>query len=104
MKLSQPELERIACFFRAFSEPSRLALLQELKDGPRSVGDLVECLPTTQANTSKQLKVLHEAGLVERTKHGTRVLYSISEPAALELCGIACNKLNRDAMPKKLRF
>lgn len=104
MKLDMAELERVATFFRAFAEPTRLALLQELKESERTVGELVETLPTTQANISKQLRTLFEAGLVERRKEGTSVFYSICEPAVMELCSIACDKLNRDARPKKLRF
>ncbi|WP_338687003.1 metalloregulator ArsR/SmtB family transcription factor [Haloferula helveola] len=98
------ELERVATFFRAFSEPTRLALLQELKSGPCSVGELVALLPTTQANVSKQLKILHDAGLIERRKEGTSVIYSVAEPVVMELCRIACDKLNREARPKKLQF
>lgn len=106
MKLSLEELDRVAGFFRAFSEPTRLALLQELKDGPHSVGELVDALPTTQANVSKQLKTLHLAGLVARRKQGTSVIYSIAEPAVLELCRIACEKLNHPSTPRprKLTF
>lgn len=104
MKLEHAELERVAAFFRAFSEPTRLALLQELKQGALSVGELVDRLPTTQANISKQLKILHEAGLVRREKLGTHVLYSISEPAALDLCRIACNKLNQQPKARTLQF
>lgn len=104
MKLEAFELERVASFFRAFSEPTRLALLQELKARACTVSELVDLLPTTQANISKQLKILHEAGLVARKKQGTMVIYSISEPAALELCRIACDKLNRETRVKKLRF
>lgn len=104
MKLNADELGRIADFFRAFSEPTRLALLQELKAGPRAVGELVEALPTTQANVSKQLKTLHTAGLVHRERDGVHVIYSIAEPVALELCRIACNKLSDAPRPRKLRF
>jgi DNA-binding transcriptional ArsR family regulator len=104
MKLNSDELTRVATFFRAFAEPTRLALLQELKNGECTVGELVETLPTTQANISKQLRTLFEAGLVERRKEGTSVIYSVCEPAVLELCRIACDKLNRDARPKKLQF
>jgi DNA-binding transcriptional ArsR family regulator len=104
VRLEPHELERVADFFRAFSEPTRLALLQELKSGPCTVGELVEALPTTQANISKQLKVLHQAELISRTKDGTRVIYSISEPAVLELCRTACEQLNRSRMPRRLRF
>jgi DNA-binding transcriptional ArsR family regulator len=104
MKLDFSELSRVATFFRAFAEPTRLALLQELKEGEHTVGELVEALPTTQANVSKQLRTLFEAGLVDRRKDGTRVIYSVCEPAVLDLCAIACDKLNRDARPKKLHF
>ena len=105
MKLDLNDLERVANLFRVFSEATRLALLQELKEGPRSVGELVDALPTTQANVSKQLKALYDAKLVTRTKQGTSVIYSISEPMVFELCKLACEKLNRPAeKPKKLIF
>lgn len=105
MKLDLSELERVANLFRVFSEATRLALLQELKDGPKAVGELVEVLPTTQANVSKQLKMLHDSGLVSRTKQGTSVIYRISEPMVFELCKLACDKLNRPAArPRNLSF
>ena len=105
MKLDLSDLERVANLFRVFAEATRLALLQELKEGPKSVGELVDALPTTQANVSKQLKMLHDAGLVTRTKQGTSVIYQICEPMVFELCKIACDKLNRPAAkPKKLSF
>lgn len=104
MKLLPSDLERVARLFRVFGEATRLALLQELKDGPKSVGELVDALPTTQANVSKQLRMLHDAGLVARTKQGTSVIYEICEPMVFELCKLACEKLNRPAKPKKLSF
>ena len=105
MKLDLSDLERVANLFRVFAEATRLALLQELKEGPKSVGELVDALPTTQANVSKQLKMLHDAGLVTRTKQGTSVIYQICEPMVFELCKIACDKLNRPAAkPRKLSF
>ena len=95
--LSPVELARLAELFRCFAEPTRLALLQELKPGPRSVGELVAALAATQANVSKQLKHLHQAGLISRTRDGTSVIYAIAEPFVFEICSLACNKLNRDA-------
>jgi DNA-binding transcriptional ArsR family regulator len=104
MKLQLTDLERVAAFFRAFSEPTRLALLQELKEGPSSVGELVEVLPSTQANISKQLQVLYHAGILSREKIGTSVVYEICEPIVLDLCKIACDKLNRETKRKPLVF
>ena len=105
MKLGLEDLERVAELFRVFAEATRLALLQELKSGPKSVGELVDALPTTQANVSKQLKALYDAKLVTREKQGTSVIYSISEPMVFELCKLACEKLNRPTeTPRKLSF
>lgn len=103
--LSPLELGRLAELFRGLSEPTRLALLQELKAGPRSVGGLVTALAATQANVSKQLKHLHQAGLITRTRDGNSVIYAIDEPFVFEICALACNKLNRDAKKiMSLRF
>jgi DNA-binding transcriptional ArsR family regulator len=105
MKLDAIQLERVANLFRAFSEASRLAIVQELKAGERSVSDIVDVLPTSQANVSKQLKMLHDAGVVSRRKEGTQVLYQIADPMVFELCRLVCDKLNRDMMKtSRLKF
>ncbi len=105
MKLEAEQLERVANLFRAFSEASRLAIVQELKSGESSVSEIVEALSTSQANVSKQLKLLYEAGVVSRRKEGTQVFYRISDPIAFELCRLVCDKLNRDMLkPAKLKF
>jgi DNA-binding transcriptional ArsR family regulator len=105
MKLDLRQLERVANLFRVFGEATRLAIIQEIKEGELSVSEIVERLTTSQANISKQLKLLHEAGLVSRRKKGTQVLYQIADPMVFELCHLVCDKLNRDAAkPAKLRF
>ena len=105
MKLNAEQLERVAGQFRALAEPTRLAILQELKGGPRSVSRIVEAVDTSQANVSKQLRLLFEAGLLDRRRDGTQVIYSISDPAIFELCRIVCDRLNRTAIkPAKIRF
>jgi DNA-binding transcriptional ArsR family regulator len=105
MKLDSIQLERVANLFRAFAESTRLAILQELKSGELSVSEIVDQLTTSQANVSKQLRILHDAGIVSRRKHGTQVLYQITDPLVFNLCGLVCEKLNRDATkPAKLKF
>jgi DNA-binding transcriptional ArsR family regulator len=105
MKLSLDQLDRVASLFRAFAEPTRLAIIQELKAGEMSVSGIVNELHTSQANVSKQLKALHDAGLLKRRKQGTKVLYAIADPVVFELCRIVCDKLNQDALRRgKLRF
>lgn len=89
-------LDRLAAVFRAFGDATRLALLQELKGGPRSVNELQAALGTSQANISRQLKVLHDAKLLSRERRGAQVFYAISETLVLDICEAACRKLNRD--------
>lgn len=105
LKLNAQQLDRVAHLFRAFAEPTRLAVLQELKDGELGVSEIVGRLTTSQANVSKQLKMLHDAGLLSRHKQGTQVRYRIADPMVFEICRLVCEKLNRDAVkPAKIRF
>ena len=96
--LDRSSLERLAAVFRAFGDATRLALLQELKSGARSVNELQAALGTSQANISRQLKVLHEAGLLSRERRGAQVFYAISEPLVMDICEAACRKLNREVV------
>jgi len=87
--------EMIAARFRLLGEPMRIRILDRLRDGAASVGDLAAALETTQQNVSKHLGVLHQAGVVSREKDGNRVLYSIEDPAVFELCEHVCGGLRR---------
>lgn len=51
--------------FKTLSEPNRLQIVELLKDGPLSVGEVAKCLGLNQPQTSKHLRVLMDAGLVE---------------------------------------
>lgn len=66
----------------ALGDPSRQAILDELVDGPRAVGELAARLPISRPAVSQHLKVLKEAGLVVDRSDGTRRLYQV-DPAAL---------------------
>lgn len=102
--LKPDQLDAVARFFRVLAEPTRLAILQELRRDPRTVGDLVESLGAKQANVSKQLGILFDAGLLDRERSGNCVVYSIREPAIFELCEIVCGKLKRDAEKQYAAF
>jgi DNA-binding transcriptional ArsR family regulator len=59
------------------ADPSRRSLLELLLGGPRAVGELAGEAGLSQPNTSRHLRVLREAGLVERSAEGQRRLYSL---------------------------
>ena len=97
-KANRAALEKIAASFRALSEPTRLAILQELKPGPKTVNQLVESVGLSQANISKQLGILRDAGFLAREQRGTSAHYSISDHMVMDLCTLVCDRLNKQAL------
>ena len=77
--------EGIAVMGKAFASGRRLALLDLLAQGARSVEELARATEQSAANTSQHLQALHAAGLVSRVREGTRVRYSRSGDDALRL-------------------
>lgn len=65
---------------KAFSHPTRLAILQELAVGPRCVTDMEEILPARQANISQHLAVLRYARLVDYAQDGALRCYYLCRP------------------------
>lgn len=65
-------------YLKAVAEPDRLRIVQCLRDGPKSVGDLAALLGTPVVNTSHHLKLLRRAGLVVPTKQGRFVIYALA--------------------------
>ena len=90
-------IAEVAGIFSVLGEPTRLRMVEQLREGPLCVSDLVERLGAKQANVSKQFGILHGAGLVARERDGAQVRYYISEPLVLERCDAVCAKLRRDA-------
>lgn len=95
-RITPEGLEKLASLFRIFSEVGRLALLQELKTGEKTVGELVELSGMGQAGVSKHLKMMYDAGVLSRRKEGTKVFYAVSDPMVFELCDLVCGKLLRE--------
>ncbi|MGN6850136.1 MAG: ArsR/SmtB family transcription factor [Sphingomicrobium sp.] len=63
--------------FSALYDPTRRAVLERLRDGPKAVGEIARGLPVTRPAVSQHLKVLKEAGLVDDRSEGTRRIYHI---------------------------
>lgn len=86
-------LEVIGARFRALGEPSRLKLLRVLLEGEKSVGELVEATGLSQANTSRHLQTLTDAGILGRRKEGVTVVYSIIDATIPDLCRMVCDSV-----------
>jgi DNA-binding transcriptional ArsR family regulator len=88
-------VELIAQRFRVIGEPMRIRLLDHLRSGPASVGELSEALGASQQNVSKHLGVLAQAGLVGRQREGNFVRYEITDESVFTLCEEVCGGLRR---------
>ena len=88
-------VELIARRFRAVGEPMRIRLLDRLRDGEATVGELSEALGASQQNISKHLTVLADAGILGRRKDGTHVYYRIVDEGVLTLCEDVCGSLQQ---------
>lgn len=93
-------MELIAQRFRVIGEPMRIKLLDRLREGSATVGELVEALDASQQNVSKHLGVLHGAGIVSRVKEGTNVRYAIADDTVFALCEQVCGGL-RDQLAER---
>jgi rhodanese-related sulfurtransferase len=81
----QTMFEAIALTGKAFASPRRLELLDLLAQAPRSVEDIAKASGQSTANASQHLQALHAAGMVTRTREGTRVVYTLAGEEALRL-------------------
>ncbi|MGZ5337264.1 MAG: ArsR/SmtB family transcription factor [Solirubrobacterales bacterium] len=89
-------VERIAERFRVLGEPMRINLLEALREGEATVGELQETIGASQQNVSKHLGVLLRAGIVSKRKQGNFSVYSIADPVVFALCEEVCGGLRRE--------
>lgn len=85
--------EIIAQRLRVIGDPTRIRLLDALREQERSVGELAELLGTSQQNASKHLGVLLQAGILSRRKEGTTARYAIADATVFALCEQICGAL-----------
>lgn len=77
-----------AAICKVLTDPKRLMLIDALRADDRSVGELAASIGVTLPNASQHLAVLHTAGLVERRRAGTNVVYRLAEPGILAACDV----------------
>ena len=87
----------LAKFFRGFTDPARLVILEALCDSPRSVGELAAIARLSQPATSNHLSCLLDCGLVERQQRGRYGVYSLADPRIPTLLLIGADMLRDHA-------
>jgi DNA-binding transcriptional ArsR family regulator len=71
--------------FDVLAEPTRRRILDELREQPRTVGELVAILAVSQPSVSKHLRVLRDAGVVKARKDAQRRVYALRPEALAEV-------------------
>jgi DNA-binding transcriptional ArsR family regulator len=78
----------VSSVFKALADPTRRQVLQLLRHGPKSAGELADHFPVSKPTMSAHFAVLREAGLVQSDKHGKVIMYrlrmSVLEEALME--------------------
>ncbi|MEO1068488.1 MAG: metalloregulator ArsR/SmtB family transcription factor [Cyanobacteria bacterium J06638_6] len=94
VNLSPETLQLVADFFKVLSESSRLQIVCTLKLGEKNVSEIIAATGLGQANVSKHLKILAQAGIVKRQQQGVCVYYQIANAFVFELCELVCDSLS----------
>jgi ArsR family transcriptional regulator len=68
---------------KALADPKRLLIINELRDGPKAVGEIASALEISQPNVSRHLAVLRDRGFVVTERVSSNVLYSLASPKIL---------------------
>jgi DNA-binding transcriptional ArsR family regulator len=74
-----------ADFFQALAHPTRIAIVEQLRNGELSAGVLIERLGVEQANISQHLGVLRAKNILVNRKAGNQVFYSVRDPRIIEV-------------------
>ena len=84
----EPQIEAAANFLKKMSSPKRLMILCALGDKAMSVSQLNEIIPLSQSALSQHLAALRDANLVKTRRDAQTIVYSIDNPASLEIIAL----------------
>lgn len=86
-------LDNVSRYFGLLSEPMRLRIIHSICNEEKSVTDIVEATGANQANVSRHLSLLFNAGVLGRRKEGNFVFYFVSDPTLTDICRTVCNQM-----------
>jgi DNA-binding transcriptional ArsR family regulator len=94
--MNQRYFEKKAEILKAIAQPTRLKILELLKDGERCVCEIYPALEQEQPNISKHLNFMKRAGILDSRKDGLRIIYWIKAPEVLDILHRAESILHRE--------
>jgi ArsR family transcriptional regulator len=87
--VTRPIYQVKADFFKTLAHPARIRVLELLRDGERSVGELIPEVGLEASHLSQQLGILRRANVLQARKEGSTVRYSVTDPRIFELLEVA---------------
>lgn len=87
--MTRPIYQLKADFFKTLAHPARIRVLELLRDGERSVGELIPEVGLEASHLSQQLGILRRANVLQARKEGSTVRYSVTDPRIFELLEVA---------------
>jgi DNA-binding transcriptional ArsR family regulator len=103
-QISAAVLVPVAEYFKMLSEVSRLQILSCLRAGPMNGKEIIEATGIGQANLSKHLKALTQAGILSRQPQGVTVYYEIADPIIFDLCELVCDRITNQIQQRAEEF
>jgi ArsR family transcriptional regulator len=80
------ELQSDVC--KTLASPKRIEILNALKEGEKTVSELVEILGVPKANVSQHLAVMRYKGILKSRREGINIYYSVANPKVIEACSL----------------
>ncbi|WP_310566210.1 metalloregulator ArsR/SmtB family transcription factor [Hydrogenophaga sp.] len=78
--------ESVARYFSVLGEPTRLRILHALCQEEQCVNEIIRVTGLAQANASRHLGLMYQAGMLARRREGTQIFYRVADPVYVELC------------------
>jgi DNA-binding transcriptional ArsR family regulator len=92
------ELQAEIC--KVLASPKRIEILNALKDGEKTVSELVEILGIPKANVSQHLAIMRHKGVLKTRRKGVNIYYSISHSKIIDACNIMKEVLSEQLKEK----
>lgn len=86
MDALQAVFESVARYFSVLGEPARVRILHALCQQERCVSELLKVTGLAQANASRHLGLMYQAGVLSRRRDGNQMFYRVADPMYVELC------------------
>ena len=89
---------------KAVAQPTRLKIIELLRDGERCVCEIFPAIDEEQSNTSRHLNVMQNCGILAKRKEGIKVLYRLKHPEVLVILDLASAILKKEISGKSVIF